>query len=87
MVVENSHFQVAKYLTVQLDVSDQDEFYVVSFLRLSPDVVSVINTPEIIKSQMQIENCLVKSKNYNPSIAETVVSNNPIVSSSVPPPA
>ena len=30
---------------------------------------------------------LVKSKNYNPSIAETVVSNNPIVSSSVPPPA
>ena len=45
MVVENSHFQVAKYLTVQHDVADQDEFYEVSFLRLSPDVVSVIDTP------------------------------------------
>ncbi len=63
MVVENSHFQVAKYLTVQLDVSDQDEFYVVSFLRLSPDVVSVINTPEKKLSQMHFNKQLVKSKN------------------------
>ena len=45
MVVESSHFQVAKYLVVQLDGADQDEFYVVSFLRLSPNVVLVINTP------------------------------------------
>jgi len=46
MVVESIHFQVPKYLMVQLDVADQVEFYVVSSLRLSPDVVSVINTPE-----------------------------------------
>ena len=65
MVVENSHFQVAKYLTVQLDVADQDEFYVVSFLRLSPDVVSVINTPEKKLSQMHFNKQLVKSKNQS----------------------
>ena len=52
MVVESSHFQVPKYLMVQLDVVDQDEFYVVSSLRLSPDFVSVINTPEKKLSQM-----------------------------------
>ena len=52
MVVESSHFQVAKYLVVQLDGADQHEFYVVSFLRLSPDVVSVINTPEKELSQI-----------------------------------
>jgi len=63
MVVENSHFQVAKYLVVQLDGVDQDEFYVVSFLRLSPDVVSVINTPEKKLSQMHFNKQLVKSKN------------------------
>ena len=63
MVVENSHFQVAKYLTVQHDVADQDEFYVVSFLRLSPDVVSVINTPENKLSQIPNGKNLVKSKN------------------------
>ena len=54
MVVESSRFQVAKYLTVQLDGVDQVEFYVISFLRLSPDVVLVINTPETQLSQMQI---------------------------------
>jgi len=64
MVVENSHFQVAKYLVVQLDGADQDEFYVVSFLRLSPDVVSVINTPGKALSQIPRLNNLVKSKNY-----------------------
>ena len=53
MVVESSRFQVAKYLVVQLDGADQDEFYVVSFLRLSPDVVSVINTPESELSQIE----------------------------------
>ena len=63
MVVENSHFQVAKYLTVQHDVADQDEFYEVSFLRLSPDVVSVINTPENKLSQIPNGKNLVKSKN------------------------
>ena len=52
MVVENSHFQVAKYLTVQVDVSGQVEFYVVSFLRFSPDVVKVIDTPEKKFSQI-----------------------------------
>jgi hypothetical protein len=52
MVVESIHFQVPKYLMVQLDVVDQDEFYVVSSLRLSPDVVSVINTPETTLSQI-----------------------------------
>ena len=52
MVVESSHFQVAKYLVVQLDGADQDEFYVVSFLRFSPDVVKVINTPEKELSQI-----------------------------------
>ena len=65
MVVENSHFQVAKYLTVQHDVADQDEFYEVSFLRLSPDVVSVINTPEKKLSQMHFNKQLVKSKNQS----------------------
>ena len=63
MVVENSHFQVAKYLTALLDGVDQVEFYVVSFLRLSPDVVSVINTPEKKLSQMHFNKQLVKSKN------------------------
>ena len=52
MVVESSHFQVPKYPMVQLDVVDQDEFYVVSYLRLSPDIVSVINTPEKKLSQI-----------------------------------
>ena len=65
MVVENSHFQVARYLEVQLDVADQDEFYEVSFLRLSPDVVSVINTPEKKLSQMHFNKQLVKSKNQS----------------------
>jgi hypothetical protein len=65
MVVESSHFQVAKYLTVQLDVADQDEFYLISFLRLSPDVVSVINTPENELSQILKIRRLVKSKKYN----------------------
>ena len=63
MVAESSHFQVAKYLMVQLDGADQDEFYVVSFLRLSPDVVSVINTPENKLSQIPNGKNLVKSKN------------------------
>ena len=65
MVVENSHFQVAKYLTVQHAVEDQDEFYEVSFVRLSPDVVSVINTPEKKLSQMHFNKQLVKSKNQS----------------------
>ena len=65
MVAESSHFQVAKYLMVQLDGADQDEFYVVSFLRLSPDVVSVINTPEKKLSQMHFNKQLVKSKNQS----------------------
>ena len=65
MVVESSRFQVAKYLVVQLDGADQDEFYVVSFLRLSPDVVSVINTPEKKLSQMHFNKQLVKSKNQS----------------------
>ena len=62
MAVENSHFQVAKYLAVQHDVADQDEFYVISFLRLSPDVVSVINTPENDLSQILGIRRLAKSK-------------------------
>ena len=65
MVVESNHFQVAKYLTVQHYVADQDEFYEVSFLRLSPDVVSVINTPEKKLSQMHFNKQLVKSKNQS----------------------
>ena len=65
MVGENSHFQVAKYLVVQLDGVDQVEFYEVSFLRLSPDVVSVINTPEKKLSQMHFNKQLVKSKNQS----------------------
>ncbi len=65
MIVENSHFQVAKHLADQLDVVDQDEFYEVSVLRLSPDVVSVINTPEIKLSQMQFNKQVVKSKNHS----------------------
>ena len=65
MVVESNHSLVAKYLTVQHDVADQDEFYVVSFLRLSPDVVSVINTPEKKLSQMHFNKQLVKSKNQS----------------------
>ena len=62
MVGENSHFQVAKYLVVQLDGVDQVEFYEVSFLRLSPDVVSVINTPENDLSQILGIRRLAKSK-------------------------
>jgi hypothetical protein len=37
MVVESNHSPVAKYLVVQLDGADQVEFYVISFLRLSPN--------------------------------------------------
>ena len=53
MVVENIHFQVAKYLRAQHDVADQDEFYVICFLRLSPNQVLVINTPEDELSQIE----------------------------------
>ena len=72
MVAESSHFQVPKYLMVQLDVADQDEFYVVSSLRLSPDVVSVINTPEKKLSQIPKKH-LVKSKTtqVSPILAES----------------
>ena len=67
MVAESNHSPVAKHLVVQLDGVDQVGFYVISFLRLSPDVVSVINTPETINSQMQNKKCLVKSKNQSSS--------------------
>ncbi len=87
MVVENSHFQVAKYLKVQHDVADQDEFCVISFLRLSPDIVSVINTLENDLSQILGIRRLAKSKDYSASIADIVVSKRPIFSNSVPPPA
>ena len=64
MVAESNHSPVAKHLVVQLDGVDQVGFYVISFLRLSPDVVSVINTPERELSQIQNKKCQAKSKNY-----------------------
>ena len=79
--------EVPRYLAVQLAHVFQVGFYLIYCLRLSPDVVSVINTPESELSQIQNKKCQAKSKNYNPSIADTVVSNKPIVSNSVPPPA
>lgn len=54
MVVKSIHFATAICLEGQLDGADQDVYYVVSFLRLSPDVVSVINTPEKTLSQMEL---------------------------------
>ena len=53
MVVKSIHFATAIYLMVLLDVAVQDEFYVVNVLRLSPDVLSVINTPEDELSQIE----------------------------------
>ena len=65
MVAESNHSPVAKHLVVQLDGVDQVGFYVISFLRLSPDVVSVINMPEKKLSQMHFNKQLVKSKNQS----------------------
>ena len=62
MVAESNHSPVAKHLVVQLDGVDQVGFYVISFLRLSPDVVSVINTPENDLSQILGIRRLAKSK-------------------------
>ena len=53
MVAKSIHFVTAKCLMVLLDDADQDEFYVVNVSRLSPDVVSVINTPEDELSQIE----------------------------------
>ena len=52
MAGESIHSQVARYLEVQLDGEVLGEYFLISFLRLSPDVVSVINTPEKKLSQM-----------------------------------
>ena len=52
MAEESIHSQVARYQAVQLDGEGQGEYFLISFLRLSPDVVSVINTPEKILSQI-----------------------------------
>lgn len=53
MVEESIHSQVARYLEVQLDGEGQGGYFVIDFLRLSPDVVSVINTPEDELSQIE----------------------------------
>ncbi len=53
MVAESNHSPVAKHLVVQLDGVDQVGFYVISFLRLSPNSVLVINKPESELSQIE----------------------------------
>ena len=63
MVEESIHSQVARYLEVQLDGEGQGGYFVIDFLRLSPDVLSVINMPEKLLSQMNLNKQLVKSKN------------------------
>jgi hypothetical protein len=55
--------EVPRYLAVQLAHAFQGEFYLIYYLRLSPDVVSVINTPEDELSQMHFHKQLAKSKN------------------------
>ena len=54
MAGESIHSQVARYLEVQLDGDVLGEYFLISFLRLSPDVVSVINTPELRFSQVEL---------------------------------
>ena len=63
MAGESIHSQVARYQAVQLDGEGEGEYFSISFLRLSPDVLSVINMPEKLLSQMNLNKQLVKSKN------------------------
>ena len=45
--------EVPRYLAVQLVHAFQDALFLVDYLRLSPNVVSVINTPESELSQIE----------------------------------
>ena len=47
--------EVPRCLAVQLVHAFQDALFLVNYLRLSPDVVLVINTPETQLSQMQLD--------------------------------
>jgi hypothetical protein len=57
--------EVPRCLAVQLVHAFQDALFLIYYLRLSPDVVSVINTPEMKLSQMHFNKQIVKSKNYS----------------------
>ena len=63
MVEGNIHSLIARYQAVQLDGEGQGGYFVIDFLRLSPNVFSVINTPVLELSQIPNGKNLVKSKN------------------------